>query len=408
VGAEANQAPAIDDRNRLGVDAIELVRVQLPLRRVLRSGHGEETVREVVLVRALGADGVEGWGECSALEKPTYTGEYTDGAWAVLRDRLAPALLAGRSPHVVGHPFATAALVGARADLVLRRRHEPAAAVDGVGLTWTAVIGIPTNGSAEREGVLAVGAGATALKVKVRPSGTHDWLAGVRASLPGLPIAVDANAGFRAHEDELVSLAAALVVGAPSIDGSTRIYVEQPLPADDLMGHARLASRLAVPIALDESIARVGDIQTAWALGAAALVNVKPAKLGGIGWWAPTAVGTAAIVGEGATDEAFAAVAPAAPDVAGWSSSTVGPERFLGGMVETGVGRAAALALGSRLDLRVTDVGPSSWYFDDDLTDPIELGADGRMHPPAGPGIGVVPRPDRLAQVVVDRLLIRP
>jgi len=396
VGAEANQAPVVDDRNRLGVDAVELVRVRLPLRRALRSGHGEETVREVVLVRALGTDGVEGWGECSALEKPTYTGEYTDGAWAVLRDRLAPALLAGRSPHVVGHPFATAALVGARADLVLRRRHEPAASVDAVGLAWTAVIGIPTNGSAEREGVLAVDAGATGLKVKVRPSGSHDWLAGVRAAVADLPVAVDANAGFRAHEDELVSLAAALAVGAGTIDGSTRIYVEQPLPAEDLLGHARLASRLAVPIALDESIARVGDIETAWALGAAALVNVKPAKLGGIGWWAPRAGGAAADVPEDATDETFAA------------GDAAGPERFLGGMVETGVGRAAALALGSRLEMKVTDVGPSSWYFDDDLTDPIELGEDGRMHPPAGPGIGVVPRPERLAQVVVERLLIRP
>ena len=60
------------------------------------------------------------------------------------------------------------------------------------------------------------------------------------------------------------------------------MYVEQPLPADDLVGTAALAGKLAVPVALDESVTRSGDVATAWALGAAALVNVKPARAGGV------------------------------------------------------------------------------------------------------------------------------
>ncbi len=308
-----------DDQARLGIDAVELVRVRLPLRRALRSGHGVETVREVVLVRMVGHDGVEGWGECSALEAPTYTGEYTDGAWAVLRDHLVPPLLAGRPAEVRGHPFASASLRFAQRDLELRRHDRSAATAGSAGLAWTAVLGIPESGTVEAEAAAARQAGARAVKVKVRPAGAQSWLARSQDALAGLPVAVDANGGFRDHEAELVALADELAARWDE-PGSPHVYVEQPLPADDLLGHAALAARLAVPVALDESIGHVGDVDTAWALGAAALVNVKPAKWGGVGWWSvegpPVAVGS-------------------------------GPGRFLGGMLETGVGRATVLGIGA-------------------------------------------------------------
>ncbi|MCU1454904.1 MAG: hypothetical protein JWN46_3050, partial [Acidimicrobiales bacterium] len=89
---------------------VELRRVRLALRVPFRSAHGTETHRDLVLVRLLLDDGQVGWGECSALARPTYTGEYTAGAWAVLRDELVPALLGRRRPAVVGHPMAAAGL----------------------------------------------------------------------------------------------------------------------------------------------------------------------------------------------------------------------------------------------------------------------------------------------------------
>ena len=130
--SEVADPSGVDPVDPVALDAVELVRVRLGLRRALRSAHGvERGHREVVLVRALGADGVEGWGECSALERPTYTGEFTDGAWAVLRDLLVPAALAGRGSEVVGHPFASAALADARLDVVLRRRGRSLATAFG-------------------------------------------------------------------------------------------------------------------------------------------------------------------------------------------------------------------------------------------------------------------------------------
>lgn len=386
--AEASDVVGEDGFGPVTTSAVELVRVRLPLRRVLASGHGVESVREVVLVRVVGADGVEGWGECSALELPTYSSEYTDGAWAVLRDHLVPALLCGRGPVLRGHPFASAALAFAVRDQRLRRADRPAAAPGGPGLAWTAVLGIPEGDSAERDGALAVAAGASGLKVKIRPSGSQAWFGRLARGGGTLPVAVDANGGFRGHEPELVALAEEMAgqaagqgAGADAPAGR-RVYVEQPLPADDLVGHAALSPRLAVPIALDESIREVGDVDSAWALGACGLVNVKPARLGGLTWSATT--GPPSVV------------------------SGSGPGRFLGGMLETGVGRATVLGIGIGIGLTEADLGPSSWYLDDDVTDPVELGADGRMRPPSGPGIGVVPRPERLAEVAVDRLLLRP
>jgi O-succinylbenzoate synthase len=365
--------------------AVELVRVRLPLRRMLRSAHGEESVRDVVLVRAIGDDGLEGWGECSALEAPTYTGEYTDGAWAVLRDLLVPAALAHRDPRVVGHPLASTAVSTAICDLTWRRAAASGHPLPGPnvesGLPWTAVLGIQDS----IDDLLAIaaealGRGASALKLKVAP---EDDLAPVRALIdaaPGVSIAVDANQGYDGLNDRVVALAELLARTDPRVVDDplhARAYVEQPLPADDLFAHVRLAPRLAVPIALDESIRTLGDVDAAWTLGAAQLWNHKPARL----------------------DE---------PPVTrrSWPVATEGrPGEFLGGMLETGIGRAAALSSAARCEC--TDLGPSSWYFDEDITDAIELGDDRRMRPPVVDGFVPAPRADRLAEVVVDRLLIR-
>jgi O-succinylbenzoate synthase len=370
--------------------AVELVRVRLPLRRSLASAHGTESVREVVLVRAVDGDGAEGWGECSALEAPTYSGEYTDGAWAVLRDHLVPALLryeaTGRiSGGITGHPMAEAAVSGAQLDLVLRVRGVPMADTlaamvgrsESAGLSWTAVLGLAVDLDRTREeAAAAVAAGAGALKLKIRPSaGCERVIAALIEDFPALPVAVDANGSFWHDRGQVPAIASA----PDPTPSPPRRYVEQPLAADDLLGHAELARVLAVPIALDESIDGAGSMATAEHLDACDLLNLKPARLGGI---------SAAL-------ELFA-------------DAERRPAAFLGGMLETGVGRATALAVGVAAGLDATDLGPSSWYFDDDLTDPIERGADGLMHAPEGPGIGVTPRPDRLAQVVVDRLLIRP
>ena len=78
---------------------------------------------------------------------------------------------------------------------------------------------------------------------------------------------------------------------------------------------------------------------------------------------------------------------------------------FCGGMLETGVGRAAALAVAAQPGCALpTDLGPSDRYFRPDLTDPVVVDGRGEVVVPLGPGIGVVPDPARLDDVTVEHV----
>jgi O-succinylbenzoate synthase len=102
-------------------------------------------------------------------------------------------------------------------------------------------------------------------------------------------------------------------------------------------------------------------------------VNVKPARLGGI--------------------EAAVLLADRAAEL--------GVDAFVGGMLESGIGRAAAVALAGRPGWAFpTDLGPSSRYFDEDVCAPIRGNAFA-VGVPTGPGIGRTPDPARLAAVTV-------
>ena len=74
------------------LEGIELRVLHLPLVSPFTTSFGTETVREVIVARALTADG-DGWGEIVTQESPLYSSEYTQGAWDVSLRFLIPALL---------------------------------------------------------------------------------------------------------------------------------------------------------------------------------------------------------------------------------------------------------------------------------------------------------------------------
>lgn len=357
------------------VAEVELVRVRMPLRRAHRAGHGDLSLRDLVLVRLTLTDGAIGWGECSALTHPTYSNEYTLGAMAVLRDEVAPWVLSGSGGPVVGHPMAASAVVVAHVDALLRR--SGTALVERLGtlhgrpaesVPTTAVIGRHASTDRLLEVVAErISEGVAMVKLKITPHpGDMANLGAVRAAWPELPLAVDAN-GTLDHRS------------LTFLDGLGLAYVEQPAPADDLLGSARMAERLSCPVALDESATSLGALEVALAVGAGAMVNVKPARLGG----------------------PYAAVAVAR------QVFDAGCGVFVGGMLESGVGRAAALALAALPIFALpADLGPSDRYFERDLTAPIEVDGEGRVLVPRGPGIGVVPDPDLLDDMAVERSVL--
>ncbi len=354
------------------IETLELVRVQLPLMEPFVAAHGTETTRDLVLVHVVGADGVSGWGECEALGAATYTSEDAEGAWRFLLDHLGPAVLAGRPVDVRPHPMAWTAVQVAILDLSLRR--SGVALAVHLGATRTSVPSGAVIGRRDSiDEVLAAVAGhlddeVALIKLKIAPGWDVEPLAAVRATWPDLPLAADANGAYRA--DDTVW---------PALDALGLAYIEQPLGRAEVEATVALQRRLRTPIALDESIRSADDLRFWIECGFTGVVNIKASRVGG-------------------TDEAMAAISLA---VAG------GLGAFVGGMLEGGVGRATSLALAGLTGLTIpTDLGPSARYFDRDLTDPFVLTA-GHLTVPAGPGIGVVPRPDRLAACTVSHRTMR-
>ena len=324
-----------------------VVRTVLPLRRPFVTAHGVERERQVLLVRATGTEGQVGWGECPALGAPTYTGEWADGAEAVLRRFLVPAALAGRPSGVVGHPMAAGAVEAALLQLRLAAAGQSLAAWLGAvrdRVPCGVAVGVaPSIDELVEEVAGHVAAGYRRVKLKVHPGWDLEPVREVRATWPDLPVGVDANGSYR-----LADLDGAL----RRLDGLGLVELEQPLPAPDLLGTAAVRAALTTPVCLDESITCADDLALALAVGACDHVNLKPARVGGI------------------------AAALAVHDLA----EARGVPLWVGGMLETGVGKAVALAFAALPGATLPgDLPASSRWFDSDLTEPHEVDPDGTM-----------------------------
>jgi o-succinylbenzoate synthase len=363
----------------VAVERLELVTVPLALERPLRTAGGERSHRDVLLVHVTGPDG-EGWAECVAEPEPTYAPETAAGAALVVRDHLAPLLdrrradaisLRERMARVRGNQMARAALELAVLDAQLRAAGRSLAS--WLGGTATAVVPGAAVGLHDDEHALvadaraAVAAGAGRVRVKVVPGRAARPLAVLRTELGDeVALQADANGSFRAEDpDHLAELA--------RLDEVDLACLEQPFAPDDLLGHARLAERLATPICLDESVTSIGDLEAAAALGAVEVLCLKAGRVGG---WV-----TARHLARRCTD--------------------LGLGVWVGGMLETGVGRAANLALAALGDMTLPpDLDPRP-RFAADLADPLPP-VGGLVPVPAGPGTGATPDAELLAGATVE------
>ncbi len=187
------------------------------------------------------------------------------------------------------------------------------------------------------------------MRLKIEPGWELEPVRAVRADHPDLVLQVDANGSFTAGAEDV-----AVLSGLADFDV---LCIEQPLPPADLVAHAQLARLLPVPICLDESLSSPRRVSDALRNGACAMACLKPARLGGVR----------------ATRAAHAACAAAGVPV------------FVGGFFETGLGRAANLALAARL-------GQDATGLVSDLGDPGDyLALDPCGYPPVVGGWVTVP-----------------
>jgi len=357
---------------------VELRRARLPLVSPFRTSFGVETTKEVLLLRIETPD-AEGWGECVAMVAPLYSSEYVDAAQHVietflipriasLRERLTAAKVAHVLEPIKGHPMAKAALELAVLDAELRTSGQPLA--ERLGSVHDTVpsgvsVGIMDTIPALLDAVANyVGQGYVRIKLKIAPGWDVEPVRAVRERFADLPLQVDANTAYTLADARHLK----------RLDDFDLLLIEQPLPEDDIRGHAELAKVVRTPICLDESITSARSAADAIALGACSVINIKAGRVGGY------------------------LEAVRVHDVA----AAHGVPVWCGGMLETGIGRAANIALASLPGFVLPgDTSASDRFFTQDIiTAPFVL-EEGQVRVPTGPGLGVTIDPAVLDEVTV-------
>jgi O-succinylbenzoate synthase len=354
---------------------VELRTIHMPLVAPFRTSFGTQTVREILLLRAV-TDDAEGWGECVAMSDPLYSSEYVPASADVLRRFLIPevaglarldaAQVAPALHKFKGHRMAKAALEMAVLDAELRARGVPFARELGavhdrvpcgvsVGIMDTVPQLLEAVGGYLDEGYVRI-------KLKIQPGWDVEPVRAVRERFgDDVLLQVDANTAYTLADARHLA----------RLDPFDLLLIEQPLDEDDVLGHAELAKTVRTPICLDESITSASSAADAISLGACSVVNVKPGRVGGY------------------------LEARRIHDVC----AAHGVPVWCGGMLESGLGRAANVALAALPGFTLPgDTSASDRYYRTDITAPFEL-AEGHLAVPTGPGLGVEPIQDLLDAV---------
>jgi O-succinylbenzoate synthase len=271
---------------------------------------------------------------------------------------------------VRGHPLAKAAIDQAAWDITARRDGlsfaQKLAAGYVEGPKDRVEVGVSIGIQPQIKDTLAVidkhlQQGYRRIKLKIRPGHDVALARAARQAFPSTAIMLDANSAY--HLDDAAVF--------QEMDDLNLLMIEQPLGYEDIYDHSQLRPLIETPLCLDESIHSADHARYALAIGACDIINIKPARVGG--WTEARAVHDLC----------------RSHDVPVWC----------GGMLETGVGRAAQLALASLPGFSLPgDISATERYYAEDIARPdfVLNAEDSTINLPDGPGLGVEVDMERL------------
>lgn len=368
------------------IECITLYHLDMPLVHPFETSFGLETRRECLLLAAQ-AEGLTGWGECVATNRPSYSYETIGTARHVLKNFLIPSVLGkdwdqigdilAAIQWIRGHPMAKAALQAAAWDLVAQsegvslgvKLAEPYQEGPKDRVKVGVSIGIqPTiDDTLARIGDF-LSQGFTRIKLKIKPGWDLNLIRAVREVFPQITLMVDANSAYTLTDTPLIR----------QLDEFKLLMIEQPLAHDDIFQHSKLQQEIQTPLCLDESIKTPDQAEWALEMDACRIINIKPGRVGGF-----------------------------------WESRQIhdlcrdkGIPVWCGGMLETGVGRAANLALASLPNFTLPgDIGPTRRYWEDDVVEEEFClnPEDSTITIPEKPGLGVSVNFERLERFLLSR-----
>lgn len=348
------------------VTSVDVREIALTRKASFVSSRATTHERRIILVTVRDANGLEGWGECSAPEEPRYNEEWTTSAWYFINDVLMPSLLARehqdtRALHELlacfrGNRMAKAAVEEAFYDLEARK--HGVALWEFLGGTDDPIpcgvsIGIAQSIDAVLSAIVReLEAGYRRIKLKIQPGWDVEVVEAVRLRFPHIALMVDANGAYAA--DDLNTLTV--------LDQYDLLMIEQPFAPDDWLANQQAQECLRTPICLDESILSAVDMAAAIELRLCRALNLKLGRVGG-------------------HDESRRIIRLCSlQDVACWC----------GGLHEAGIGRAHNLAMAASMARDVpAELSASGRYWEEDIIVPeMTVTRDGYIRPPNAPGIG--------------------
>jgi O-succinylbenzoate synthase len=269
-----------------------------------------------------------------------------------------------RFAPVRGHNMAKAALEQAAWDVLAQAQNVPLSKLLG-GTRSEVNVGVsvgihPTTAALLDRIERYLADGYKRIKIKIKPGWDLEVVRQVRARWPKVWLQVDANSAYTLADQTLFE----------AMDEFKLLLIEQPLGHDDIYEHSLLQAHLDTPICLDESILSAAHARAALALKACRVINIKVGRVGGL------------------------AEAKHIHDLCKKQNIPV----WCGGMLETGIGRAANVAIASLPGFTLPgDISASARYYAQDLVEPpFVLNTDSTLSVPTGPGLGV--------QVIESRL----
>jgi O-succinylbenzoate synthase len=362
------------------ITSLELREIRLPLIHFFETSFGRTTERRILLVSVRAADGVEGWGECTAGEGPFYCEEWTETAWHAIKSFLAPRLIGqefssaskvwGLMSAVRGNRMAKAAIETACWDLEAKALGTPL--WKHLGGTQTEIssgvsIGIQDSPEMLLEKIeRELAAGYQRIKIKIKPGWDLEIIRRVREKFSDIRLTGDANSAYTLADVSLFK----------QLDQYNLMMIEQPLAHDDIFDHAELQKQIKTPVCLDESIHSSADARHAIALGATKVINLKLGRVGGHS--------QAKEVEQVCRDNKI--------------------PLWCGGMLESGIGRAHNIAISTLAGFTLPgDVSASSRYWKEDIIEPaVTVSSSGTITAPSAPGLGF-----EIKQGLIDSLTIR-
>jgi o-succinylbenzoate synthase len=367
------------------IDRIVLRQIRMPLVHFFETSFGRTYSRDIVIVEVV-SEGLSGWGEITAGENPFYNEEWTDSAWLIARDYVAPRILNRDlataldvdplTRHIRGHNMARGGVEAAVWDLQARRNGNPLWKEIGGGARREIPCGVSIGIQDSVDQLIekierALAAGYQRIKMKIKPGWDVDVVRRIRERFPQIRLMADANSAYTLDD-------------APRLKQLDEFYlmmIEQPLAHDDIIDHAVLQPQLETPICLDECIRSAHQAAQAIRLKAGRIVNIKLGRVGGFG------------EAKRVHDTCEAAGIPV----------------WCGGMLEAGIGRAHNIALATLPNFTLPgDVSASKRYWAHDIIAPeVEVTPQGAIAIRDEPGFGYEIDHDFLKHVTVREEPVR-